>query len=59
MRAFDSDHPLATETISTTEAEINAISFLLDCDRTEAKRWQPFFSKTLELAEAKKARLRR
>jgi len=58
MRACDSSHPLATETTSSKEAEITALSFLLDCDEFEAKRWHSYyFRKTLEQAREKKARI--
>jgi hypothetical protein len=58
MRAFDSAHPLATETTSAIDAEIMALSFLFDCDYGEAKRWYPFFRNTLERAQAKRAKLK-
>ena len=47
MRALDSDQPLTTDATSSNDAEITALSFLLESTTSEAKRLHPFFRDTL------------
>lgn len=54
MRALDSDHPLATETTSSSDAEIKALSFLLNGNDAEAQRLYPLFRDTLKRAQTKR-----
>lgn len=53
MRAFESDHPRASLNTSSADAEIIALSFLLDCNKDDARRWRQFFAETLRHAANK------
>lgn len=52
MRAFDSNQPRINESDSSRDAEITVLAFFLGCHYMEAKRWYPFFKKTLQLADS-------
>jgi hypothetical protein len=53
MLALDSAHPLTTDATSSKDAEITALSFLLNCETIVAEKWHPFFRETLQRAKSK------